>query len=148
MLRHVGSCRTFVTGQLFVGGTVKVAVLARGEADGILLRGQLRLTISGAKEHEQLEDKQEVSANNSVQTEPSLPTTPRRITRDVPELWDHGQVTMPTGGTSARLEWNGTGAGGSMLSRRIPSYDYNCLNLTPHFSVKLSIIYTATLPGW
>lgn len=121
MLRHVGSCRTFVTGQLFVGGTVKVAVLARGEADGILLRGQLRLTISGAKEHEQLENKQEVSANNSVQTEPSLPTTPRRITRDVPELWDHGQVTMPAGGTSARLEWNGTGAGGSTLSRHILS---------------------------
>lgn len=148
MLRHVGSCGTFVTGQLFVGGTVEVAVLARGEADGILLRGQLRLTISGAKEHEQLENKQEGSANNSVQREPSLSATLCKITRDFPELWDHGQVSTPTGGTPVRSEWNGTGAGGSMLSRHIPSYDYNCLNLTPHFSVKLSIIYTATLPGW
>lgn len=93
MLRHVGSCRTFVTGQLFIGGTVEVVVLARGEADGILLRCQLRLTISSAKEHEQLENKQEVSANNSVQTEPSQSMTPCRVTRDVLELWDHGQVT-------------------------------------------------------
>lgn len=58
------------------------------------------------------------------------------------------KLLHPWEGTSERLECNGIGAGGSMLSRHIPSYDYNCLNLTPHFSVKLSIIYTATLPGW
>lgn len=66
MFRHIGSCGTFVADQLFVGGMVEVAVLARGEADGILLGGQLRLTISGAKEHEQLEDRREVLVNNSA----------------------------------------------------------------------------------
>lgn len=70
MFRHIGSCRTFVADQLFVGGTVKMAVLARGEADGILLRGQLQLTISGAKEHEQLEERQEVLVNNSMRWSP------------------------------------------------------------------------------
>lgn len=84
VLRHIGSCRTFVTNQLFVGGTVEVAVLARREADGILLGGQLQLTISGAKEHEQLEDRQEVLVNNSIRPEPSLPAIACRMTTEVP----------------------------------------------------------------
>lgn len=63
--------------------------------------------------------------------------------------WSCGTMDkLPTGRTSVSLEWSGTSAGGSTLSTHIPSYDYNCLNLTPHFSVKVSIIYTATLPGW
>lgn len=95
MFRHVGSCRTFVTDQLFVGGTVEVAVLARREADGILLSGQLCLTISGAKEHEQLEDRQEVLVNSGMQPELSLPEIPCKIPKDGPELWDHKDVSTP-----------------------------------------------------
>lgn len=76
MFRHVGSCGTFVADQLFVGGTVEVAVLARGEADGILLGGQLRLTVGGAEEHEQLEDRRKVLVNTSARPEPSLPAIP------------------------------------------------------------------------
>lgn len=147
MLRHVGSCGTFVADQLFVGGTVEVAVLSRGEADGILLGGQLRLTISGAKEHEQLEDRREALVNNSTPPEPPLPATPCRVTKHFREPWDHRDVSTGKGRSSARLGWNGIGADGSTLSGHIASYHYNSLNWTPRFSVRLSIIYTATLPG-
>lgn len=148
MFRHIGSCRTFVADQLFVGGTVEVAVLARGEADGILLGGQLRLTISSAKEREQLEDRREVLVNNSAQPEPSLSAIPCRITKHIPEPQDHRDVSTCRGRSSVRLGWKRTSADGSTLSGHIASYDYNSLNLTPRFSVRLSIIYTATLPGW
>lgn len=57
MLGHVGSRGTLVADQLLVGGTVEVAVLAGGEADGILLGGQLGLSAGAAEEHEQLKDR-------------------------------------------------------------------------------------------
>lgn len=110
-----------------------MAVLARGKADGILLGGQLQLTISGAKEHEQLEDRQEILVSNSMRWEPSLPAIPCRVTGDVPEPWDLGSVTTPREATSAGSEWKRTSRGSTTLSKHITSYNYNPLNLTPWF---------------
>lgn len=94
-----------------------MAVLARREADGILLGGQLQLTISGAKEHEQLEDRQEVLVNNSIRPEPSLPAIACRMTTEVPELWDHGDISAPRGGSEMRSRCKRTSADSSSLSR-------------------------------
>lgn len=88
MLGHVGSRRAFVADQLLVGGTVQVEVLASREAHGVLLRGQLGLSVSSAKEHEQLKDRRKTSVQAACTRRP-LPNTfgtPCGTTADIPEL--------------------------------------------------------------
>lgn len=105
MLGHVGSRGAFVADQLLVGGTVQVEVLASREAHGVLLRGQLGLSVSGAKEHEQLKDRCKALVK-AVRARSPLPNTfgTPGIPRGISQGWETAGGPAPQlGGMMERV---------------------------------------------